>query len=487
MLPKRAKVPRRPLTINCLSNEASKHDDERWVKAPNSPTMVQKKRIFAMAVAYGCKVVMTNHVYTVGDDFYLQASGGPIGLTLTGVLARVLMMNWDRRFLKAVKDAGLVIMMYGRYVDDINQIAKLNGMTPAELIKKLQDIANSIEPGIEMEIDICENHDDKKIPMLDMKCWLDENGNAVYQHYEKPVSTKMIISSRSAHSSNCKRSVHISELVRRMMNTSRNLSWNEYVVPVLNDYMMRMAKAGYHQDYRKNVLLNAYAVYDSKVQKHINGECPLNRPPEYKKVERKKAKVQKKKNWGTKGGYIAPIIVPATPNGELAKKIREVTESETDIKFKVVEKGGITLEKLFQNSNPTSSGKCGKSNCFMDNQPGGGRQCHKSNILYEWKCDNCESSYIGETSRNFYSRSLEHIDKARKKSDDSFISNHQRECHNGEEPKFNVKVLKSFQDPLSRQVSEGVYIRRNPHNSLNTKLDYFQTSTYRIRLEILHG
>ena len=167
---------------------------------------------------------MTNHVYTVGDDFYLQASGGPIGLTLTGVLARVLMMNWDRRFLKAVKDAGLVIMMYGRYVDDINQIAKLNGMTPAELIKKLQDIANSIEPGIEMEIDICENHDDKKIPMLDMKCWLDENGNAVYQHYEKPVSTKMIISSRSAHSSNCKRSVHISELVRRMMNTSRNLS-----------------------------------------------------------------------------------------------------------------------------------------------------------------------------------------------------------------------------------------------------------------------
>ena len=70
----------------------------------------------------------------------------------------------------------------------------------------------------------------------------------------------MIISSRSAHSSNCKRSVHISELVRRMMNTSRNLSWNEYVVPVLNDYMMRMAKAGYHQDYRKNVLLDAYAM-----------------------------------------------------------------------------------------------------------------------------------------------------------------------------------------------------------------------------------
>ena len=138
VLPKRAKTPRRPLTINCLSNEASKHDDERWIKAQNSPTNIQKKKIFAMAVAYGCKVVMTNHVYAVGDDFYLQASGGPIGLELTGVLARVLMKNWDKRFLKAVADAGLVIMMYGRYVDDINQIAKLNGMSPTELIKKLQ-------------------------------------------------------------------------------------------------------------------------------------------------------------------------------------------------------------------------------------------------------------------------------------------------------------------------------------------------------------
>ena len=175
----------------------------------------------------------------------------------------------------------------------------------------------------------------------------------------------MIISSRSAHSNSCKPSVHISELVRRMVNTSRKLNWDQYVVPALNDYMIRMAKAGYHQEYRKNVLLNAYAVYDSKVQKHIEGECPLNRPPEYQKVERKKAKVQKKKNWATKGGYIAPIIIPATPNGELAKKIKEVTESESSIKFKVIEKGGITLEKMFQNSNPTASGKCGKTNYFI--------------------------------------------------------------------------------------------------------------------------
>ena len=50
-----------------------------------------------------------------------------------------------------------------------------------------------------------------------------------------------------------------------------------------------------------------------------------------------------------------------------------------------------------------------------------------------------------------------------------------------------AKVLKTFQDPLSRQVSEGVYIRRNTNNSLNTKLDFYQTSTYKVRREVLHG
>ena len=69
-------------------------------------------------------------------------------------------------------------------------------------------------------------------------------------------------------------------------------------------------------------------VYDSKVRKHIDGDCPINRPPGYKKVERRKAKIQKKRDWGTKGGYIAPIIVPATPNSELAKSLREIAESE---------------------------------------------------------------------------------------------------------------------------------------------------------------
>ena len=137
--------------------------------------------------------------------------------------------------------------------------------------------------------------------------------------------------------------------------------------------------------------------------------------------------------------------------------MREIAESERDsgIRFKIVEKGGITIEKMLQKSNPTASGKCGKPNCVMDNQPEGGKLCHKSNIMYEWRCELCDSSYIGETSRNFFSRSLEHMDKAQNKSDDSFISNHQKECQNESQPKFKTKSSKVFKIPFLDKLQTG--------------------------------
>ena len=42
------------------------------------------------------------------------------------------------------------------------------------------------------------------------------------------------------------------------------------------------------------------------------GGVPLNQPNSYKKVERKKQKKIKKRNWSKKGDYVAPIIIPAT-------------------------------------------------------------------------------------------------------------------------------------------------------------------------------
>ena len=384
------------------------------------------------------------------------------------------------------------MLLYDRYIDDSQQAAVDDSGSEDEenLAARLKVIANDIIEGIEVEEDMPCRHGDKKLPILDMKVHIDAEGFIVYEHYEKEVSTKLVIAERSAHSSGSKRSVHIAELVRRMLNSSRRLDWSASVAPVLEDYMKRMMAGGYHEKYRENVLRNALAVYESKLKDDAEGSVPLNRPRGYKKAERRKEKRRKRNSWGTKGGHIAPIIVPSTPNGELARRLRKVAEEESipGLKFKVAERGGKTVGGQLQKTNPTGSSECQEVKCPVCQQPGGGSgRCRKSNITYKYVCNKCSATYIGETSRNLYTRGLEHQDKFEKRKPDSFMYNHQEERHPGDQPDYNVSVVGSYRDPLSRQVAEGVLITRCREEILNSKSEFRQPPIVRVRREVNTG
>ena len=88
------------------------------------------------------------------------------------------------------------------------------------------------------------------------------------------------------------------------------------------------------------------------------------------------------------------------------------------MKFKVIESGGRTIKQEVQRSNPTATPGCDRGDCLVcvDGRGKGGN-CHKSNVQYEMDCLLCPpgqgSVYIGETSRNLYTRGREHIDKYR--------------------------------------------------------------------------
>ena len=65
-----------------------------------------------------------------------------------------------------------------------------------------------------------------------------------------------------------------------------------------------------------------------------------------------------------------------------------------------------------------------------------------------------------------------------------FIKQHQDEHHYGMEADFGAKVTGSFRDALSRQVSEGVFIRRGGKSILNNKSEWHQPALWRVhRLE----
>jgi hypothetical protein len=50
----------------------------------------------------------------------------------------------------------------------------------------------------------------------------------------------------------------------------------------------------------------------------------------------KATKEEKRHNWATKGDHVAPIVVPPTPNGELACSLREKANYEIEAGLKLL-------------------------------------------------------------------------------------------------------------------------------------------------------
>ena len=403
--------------------------------------------------------------------------------------------------------------LYERYVDDSNQVAeippantKYNAQTgkmvkddnpvPGETdeqrtARTFKEIANHVQDSIVMEEDYPGRNSDGKLPILDMKVWIDEKHFVVFQHFEKPMANRQILQSQSAQSDKCKRSVHVNELVRRILNTSARLDWSEFVAPILTDYCVRIRQAGYDEIYRKRTIEQALRIYDRLVDNEKEGIRPVHRPKDWCPDERRKRKERKKHSWGTKGGCIAPIIIPSTPGSELLHMLRAVAEEEAQqgLKFKIVERGGTMVKWDVQNTNPTATGGCSSLDCqACKDERGNGGPCRKSNVLYKFACQQCpaekQAVYLGETARNLYTRGREHHQNYLRKQQESFMLKHQNDQHGQREPNFEAKVIGCFKDCLTRQISEGVHIRRCEEEVLNSKAEWHQPALWKVRSEL---
>ena len=509
VLPKRKSNNNRKVSVAYLSN---KKNTENWTTA-RTPGHRQKRKMIALAVTTGIKACMENHLYMVGDTTYLQNEGGPIGLELTGAVSRAFMWRWDKLYIERARRAGVDIVLYERYVDDSNQVAVVpdKGATYDKESKKVKidenntniqeedderlarimlDIANDIMDCIKMEADWPSKNNDKRLPILDMKVWMDTQGTILFSHYEKPMSNKAVLNSQSAHPAACKRGVHTQEIIRRILNCSKKLDWKKEVAPVITDYMMRMMQAGYEESYRKSILRRALNIVEKKEKDQEEGIRPVYRDKNWQKEERRLDKESKKHQWANRKGHTAPIFVPTTPGGELAKNMKKVADKEArhGIHFNIIEVGGRTLKSELQKSNPTATPGCSKNDCLCCSmERGKGGKCHKGNVNYEIECLQCPEDeravYIGETSKNLYTRASQHM--SNRTLEESFMVKHVKEEHDGNEGQFRAKVTHSNKDCLSRQVREGVLIRRNTRPLMNSRAEWFQPPVFRIQKEIV--
>ena len=105
-------------------------------------------------------------------------------------------------------------------------------------------MGDSILPMIKLEEDVPSNHSDQKLPILDLKVWIQEGNKLYYQFYRKPMAQWLLMPAMSAMPRNIKRTALTQYGLRILRNTKPELEWTQTVV-AMSDFSERMRDSGY--------------------------------------------------------------------------------------------------------------------------------------------------------------------------------------------------------------------------------------------------
>ena len=425
-------------------------------------------------------------------------------MDITGVVAQIFMVWWDKELRNRCAEINLSIRLHERYVDDTNLVVKkteVGARYDGEKITitaetkqddegipddkrtmiLLQSVASHIHPSIKLTIDYPSNHEDNKVPMLDLKLWIQEFQDGIkimYEHYEKDIVSKAVLNAKSAMSTGTKRTILTQEMLRIITHCSEYLPW-ETVCCHVNNFMKKLQFSGYDQSFRHSVANSSLKAFEAIKQSASEGRSPINRSKRWKREERREEREYKRKNWYKNGGFDSVLFVPCTPGGYLQKMYqREIARS--GIRIKVIERAGITLKNKLQRSNPFRPELCGRAQCLVCTTGGEGN-CNAESITYDLLCKradcNRKNVYRGESSYNAFTRGKEHISDLRAKNQKSVLWRHCREIHGGEVQEFKMNVKGSYRnDPMLRQISEAVAIKNtNTEHLMNTRCEWNMT------------
>ena len=344
-------------------------------------------------------------------------------MELTGVVAQVFLVWWDQELKKRLAEINFQLRMHQRYVDDTNVAAKqtevgaryegekivITQMSVAEdegipaderTMRLLQQVASSIHPSIRLTIDFPSAHEDGKVPMLDVKMWIGEvNGERkiLHEHYEKEMASKMVVHARSSIAEKTKRTILTQEVLRILLNSSKELPWKA-VCDKVNQLMRKMQYSGYSPVFRMSVVKSALNAMETVSSKEEMGIRPRYRPKEWRMREREDER-NEKKSWYKNCGFDSILFVPSTPEGKL-KNLYQGQIVKSGLRIKVVETTGMTLKRQLQTSNPFKKKQCGREQCFVCTSGGKG-DCRSEGITYEIRCKgDCgeKNIYKGESA-----------------------------------------------------------------------------------------
>ena len=240
------------------------HDAER------RPTSQERRLMFALLLELMIVRVMKNHAYSFNGVNKVQQEGGPIGLKLSGAVAKVVMLSWSRRFAAAastalasfayfqlymllfyVDDTGIAVEELEpgcRYIEEEGRVRVVEEEVENDravagdlrTARVLASIANSIFEYIQFTVDCPSNYPSGWMPLLASQVRVAEDNTIDYLFFEKGIACKFVMMRNSAMSAKVKMSCLTQEVIRRLRNTRASLDWDEYKVPVLTEFCKKI-------------------------------------------------------------------------------------------------------------------------------------------------------------------------------------------------------------------------------------------------------
>ena len=284
----------------------------------------------------------------------------------------------------------IMIELFLRYVDDVNLVLRVDNPNnnaqdtlERDVSQAVVEFADSIHPGVlKFEADIPSNHDDKKLPILDIRCWIKDN-NIQFDFYKKEVNTDNVLGPNSGFTPKVLRNILLQEYLRRLFNCSRNLDRCDKMIH-LTRYNLDVKNAGHTEKFRNSITAQAIQIYDQKMKD--------------KELFRTKDEIQEsgmskpdKTSWFKKYGDCDVIFnVPPTPDQELLGEINTALSGihqDKGTKVKPIQSFGRTIISQIMTRDIGSSTLCDRKDCLVCIHPGSKGKCKLDNICYQINCN----------------------------------------------------------------------------------------------------
>ena len=419
--------------------------------------------------ASSVKAVLQNHYFTLGGKIYKQSDGGSIGLDMTVELAAIYMLMWDLAYLTKLKNMGIKISLYSRYVDDIVLVCRefepgwYFGLKEGKLLYNpgheysnlqadqrtmyvLRDIANQMDSDIQLTIDTPSLHSNGRLPVLDLEVFLIQN-KIHFSFYKKPMSNPQVIQYTSAISNRIKRDSLLQEGLRRIRNCSSGVTEGEKT-RILSSYMNTLRISGYLAPYRFQILKGVLN-RQQQIEEEIARGDRVRFRNRLQIVTQKQQTVGNYPNtWFLKADTTNILKIPCTPQSKLVNLVREKsgnTRGPDGGLTKFVEMGGLPISLMFPNKDQFG-GNLGCQygvKCYIaENQ-----DCRIARAVYRVECETCQNLdgsqyiYIGTTGFNIHKRMLEHKSSVRQGHVSNALAKHMALYHPGQEASFVTKCL----------------------------------------------